>query len=93
LPVIHVDDQEFDWEDFDRLLYTHAGWGMRIVFVPGDELDRSRRSPSGSRKDEAVGPATMPLAAMTSPNNLESRLPPTFPREMWPIAWKLAKVS
>jgi hypothetical protein len=40
LPVIHVDDQEFDWEDFGRMLCTYAGWGMRIVFVPDDELDR-----------------------------------------------------
>jgi hypothetical protein len=40
LPVIHVDDQEFEWEDFGRLICTYAGWGMRIVFVPDDELER-----------------------------------------------------
>jgi hypothetical protein len=37
-PVIHIDDHELSWEEFGRLLTTHAGWGMRIVFVPADEL-------------------------------------------------------
>jgi hypothetical protein len=41
LPVIHVDDQEFDWQEFGRMLCTYAGWGMRIVFVPDDELERA----------------------------------------------------
>jgi hypothetical protein len=41
LPVIHVDDQEFAWDDFGRMLCTYAGWGMRIVFVPDDELERT----------------------------------------------------
>jgi hypothetical protein len=40
LPIIHVDDREFDCEEFGRMLLTYAGWGMRIVFVPDDELDR-----------------------------------------------------
>ncbi len=44
LPVIHVDDREFEWEDFGRLLCTYAGWGMRIVFVPDDELDRTPKT-------------------------------------------------
>ena len=38
LPLIHVDDQEFSWDAFGRMLCTYAGWGMRIVFVPDDEL-------------------------------------------------------
>jgi hypothetical protein len=41
LPVIYVDDHEFSWDDFGRMLCTYAGWGMRIVFVPDDEVDRS----------------------------------------------------
>lgn len=41
LPVVHVDDREFDWEDFGRLIRAYAGWGMRTVFVPDDELDRT----------------------------------------------------
>jgi hypothetical protein len=39
LPVISVDDREFTWDEFGRMLCTCAGWGMRIVFVPDDELD------------------------------------------------------
>jgi hypothetical protein len=43
LPVIYVDDQEFSWDEFGRMLCTYAGWGMRIVFVPDDELDRATK--------------------------------------------------
>jgi hypothetical protein len=32
--VIHVDDQELSLREFGRLLRVHAGWGMRIAFVP-----------------------------------------------------------
>ena len=39
-PVIHVDDRKFTWDEFGRMLLTYAGWGMRIVFVPDDELER-----------------------------------------------------
>jgi hypothetical protein len=35
-PVIHIDEQELSWEEFGRLLVVHAGWGMRIKFVPDD---------------------------------------------------------
>ena len=37
--VIYVDDQELDLAAFGRLLTTYAGWGMRIAFVPDDEVD------------------------------------------------------
>jgi hypothetical protein len=37
-PVIHIDDHELSWDEFGRLLTTYAGWGMRIVFVPDDEV-------------------------------------------------------
>ena len=40
LPVIYV---EFEWDEFGRMLCTYAGWGMRIVFVPDDELERTPR--------------------------------------------------
>lgn len=30
--------QELSLDDFGRLLTAHAGWGMRIVFVPEDEI-------------------------------------------------------
>ena len=42
-PIVYVDDREFSWHDFGRMLTTYAGWGMRIVFVPDDELERSPR--------------------------------------------------
>jgi hypothetical protein len=32
--TIHIDDQELSLAEFGRLLRVHAGWGMRIVFVP-----------------------------------------------------------
>jgi len=41
LPIIYMDDQEFTWEEFGRMLCTYSGWGMRIVFVPDDELDHT----------------------------------------------------
>jgi len=44
LPVIYVDDREFSWDEFGRMLCTYAGWGMRIVFVPDDELERTPKT-------------------------------------------------
>ena len=41
LPVIYIDDREFTWDEFGRMLCTYAGWGMRIVFVPDDELEQA----------------------------------------------------
>jgi hypothetical protein len=32
--VIQIDDQELSLREFGRLLRVHAGWGMRIAFVP-----------------------------------------------------------
>ncbi len=38
--VIWIDDRRLSQENFGRLPCTYAGWGMRVVFVPDDELDR-----------------------------------------------------
>ena len=38
--VVAIDDHELSLEQFGRLLTTYAGWGMRIEFVPEDELHR-----------------------------------------------------
>lgn len=38
--VVEIDDQELGIEEFARLLGTYAGWGMRIEFVPEDEIHR-----------------------------------------------------
>jgi hypothetical protein len=32
--TIHVDNIELSLDEFGRLLRVHAGWGMRIAFVP-----------------------------------------------------------
>jgi hypothetical protein len=32
--TIQIDDQELSLAEFGRLLSVHAGWGMRIAFVP-----------------------------------------------------------
>ena len=39
-PVIQGDDRELTWGEFGRLICTYAGWGMRIEFVPEDEIHR-----------------------------------------------------
>ncbi len=36
--TVYIDDHELSLREFGRLLCTHAGWGMRITFVPEDEL-------------------------------------------------------
>ena len=43
LPVTYIDDKEFAWDEFGRMLCTYAGWGMRIIFVPDDELEQAPR--------------------------------------------------
>ena len=40
LPIVYIDDREFSWDAFGRMLCAYAGWGMRIVFVPNDELEQ-----------------------------------------------------
>jgi hypothetical protein len=38
--VVEIDDQRLSLEEFGRMLTTYAGWGMRIEFVPEDQLHR-----------------------------------------------------
>jgi len=38
--VIEIDGQELSVDEFGRMLATFAGWGMRLCFVPDDEIDR-----------------------------------------------------
>jgi hypothetical protein len=42
-PIVYIDDRELSWKEFGRLLTTYAGWGMRIIVVPDDELDDEPR--------------------------------------------------
>ena len=41
LPIVYIDDREFSWDAFGRMLCAYAGWGMRIVFIPDDELEKA----------------------------------------------------
>ena len=41
LPTVYIDDREFTWDAFGKMLCAYAGWGMRIVFVPDDELEQA----------------------------------------------------
>lgn len=38
--VIEIDGKELSIEEFGRMLATYSGWGMRIEFVPEDEVHR-----------------------------------------------------
>jgi hypothetical protein len=38
--VVEIDEHELSLEKFGKLLTTYAGWGMRIEFVPEDEVHR-----------------------------------------------------
>jgi hypothetical protein len=37
--TVHIDDKELSLREFGRLLSTHAGWGMRIAFVPSEIVE------------------------------------------------------
>lgn len=41
--TVYVDDHELSLREFGRLLTTHAGWGMRITFVPDDRIEQQPR--------------------------------------------------
>jgi hypothetical protein len=36
--AVEIDDRLLNLEEFGRMLTTYAGWGMRIIFVPEDEI-------------------------------------------------------
>lgn len=35
---VTIDNRDFTIGEFVRMVSTHGGWGMRITFVPDDEL-------------------------------------------------------
>ena len=37
--TVCIDDQELSLVEFGELLICYAGWGMRMVFVPDDEIE------------------------------------------------------
>lgn len=36
--AIYIDDKEYSLREFGEMLSLYAGWGMRVVFVPEDEV-------------------------------------------------------
>jgi hypothetical protein len=36
---VYIDDKELTLSKFGKLISTYSGWGMRITFVPDDELE------------------------------------------------------
>ena len=41
--IVHIDEHELSLREFGRLLTTYGGWGMRIAFVPDNELEQEPR--------------------------------------------------
>jgi len=39
-PAVDIDGREFTWEEFGRMLLTWEGWGVRMVMVPEDALEK-----------------------------------------------------
>ncbi len=68
--TVEIDERELTLEEFGRMLTTYAGWGMRIVFVPDDEIhleptvevrEPASSDPGSSPPDERAGePAGLP---------------------------------
>jgi hypothetical protein len=50
--TIWIDEREFSLDEFGRLLKTYAGWGMRITFVPDDEIENVHRIEIRDPNDE-----------------------------------------
>ena len=48
--TIHVDNEELSLDEFGRLLRVHAGWGMRIAFVPEELTTENPRVEIGEPK-------------------------------------------
>jgi hypothetical protein len=36
--AIYIDDEEYSLHEFGEILRMYAGWGMRVAFVPDDEV-------------------------------------------------------
>jgi len=54
--TIWIDDREFSLREFGRMLLTHAGWGMRLVFVPDDEIEKVHLVEIREPEDESAEP-------------------------------------
>ncbi|MBK8575443.1 MAG: hypothetical protein IPN90_07140 [Elusimicrobia bacterium] len=43
MPAFEIDDRTLTLQEFGQMLTTYEGWGMRIIFVPEDELHKTPR--------------------------------------------------
>jgi hypothetical protein len=48
--TIHIDEEELSLKEFGRLLRGHAGWGMRIAFVPEEYVTENPKVKIGNPK-------------------------------------------
>jgi hypothetical protein len=48
--TIHIDKVELSLKEFGRLLRAHAGWGMRIAFVPEEHVTDNPKVEIGDPK-------------------------------------------
>ena len=62
--TIHIDDKELSLAEFGRMLRVHAGWGMRIAFVPEEFISENPkveiRNKRRKRERMIVGQGTPP---------------------------------
>ena len=48
--TIHIDKEELSLKELGRLLRVHAGWGMRIAFVPEEYVTENPKGEIGNPK-------------------------------------------
>jgi hypothetical protein len=36
--VVRIDDQDLSWAQFGRMVSSYRGWGMRVTFLPEEQL-------------------------------------------------------
>ncbi|MDD3827880.1 MAG: hypothetical protein PHY79_18090 [Anaerolineae bacterium] len=77
--TIIIDEHELSLEEFGGMLNAYAGWGMRIVFVPDDELGRmpdivmceaeeEERRECRDQKGEEMGDSVIEMPRLAEPN-------------------------
>ncbi len=54
--VICIDDKELSAQEFGRMLTVFAGWGMRIAFVPEEDIYESPRIEVREPDEEPAAP-------------------------------------
>jgi hypothetical protein len=51
-PFVCVDDRDYTLREFFKMVGTFGGWGMRIAFVPDDEIHEQPRVRTREPEDE-----------------------------------------